>query len=114
MLAGREDVALVAVETVSDRTTANAASPKNVAIIKSTKFNNRRLTRKNRVRETDAVPSVGASGRAEIVHVGPEHTEAQRLLRQRYVQMKTMALEVHPVIAIRIERIASWGALESI
>ena len=53
-------------------------------------------------------------GRAEIVHGGPEHAKAQRLLRRRYTQMKAMALEAHPVIAIRIERIASWGALEPV
>ena len=53
-------------------------------------------------------------GQAEIVHDGPEHAEAQHLLRQRYTQMRAMALETHPVIAIRIERIASWGALEPV
>ncbi len=52
-------------------------------------------------------------GRAEIVRGGPEHARAQRLLRGRYVQMRAMALEAHPVIAIRIERIASWGTLEA-
>lgn len=52
-------------------------------------------------------------GRAEILHRGREHTRAQALLRRRYVQMRAMALEAHPVIAIRIERIASWGALEA-
>ena len=51
-------------------------------------------------------------GRAEIVHSGREHAKAQRLLRRRYAQMRAMALEEHPVIAIRIERVASWGALE--
>ncbi len=52
-------------------------------------------------------------GRAEIVHGGPEHARAQRLLRGRYSQMRAMALQAHPVIAIRIERIASWGRLEA-
>ncbi len=50
-------------------------------------------------------------GRAEVLHGGPEHAEAQRLLRARYTQMETMALEGLPVIAIRIQRVASWGAL---
>ena len=50
-------------------------------------------------------------GRAEVLHSGPEHAEAQRLLRARYVQMRSMALERHPVIALRIERVTGWGAL---
>ena len=51
-------------------------------------------------------------GRAEILDGGAEHAKGQRLLGRRYVQMRAMALEQHPVIAIRIERVASWGALE--
>ena len=50
-------------------------------------------------------------GRAELLHQGPEHAEAQRRLRARYAQMAAMALESLPVIAIRIERVASWGDL---
>ncbi len=50
-------------------------------------------------------------GRAEVLDQGPEHADAQRRLRARYAQMKTMALERHPVIAIRIDRVASWGDL---
>lgn len=50
-------------------------------------------------------------GRAQLLHEGPEHAEAQRLLRERYVQLRAMAIQRHPVIAIRIERVASWGNL---
>ena len=50
-------------------------------------------------------------GPAELLHRGPEHAEAQALLRGRYPQMETMALERHPVIAIRIDRVVSWGEL---
>jgi len=52
-------------------------------------------------------------GRAEVLHRGPEHAEAQRRLGARYPQMAAMALETLPVIAIRIERVASWGDLAS-
>ncbi len=48
-------------------------------------------------------------GQAEILHAGAEHAKAQRLLRARYEQLKEMAIERHPVIAIRIERATSWG-----
>jgi PPOX class probable F420-dependent enzyme len=50
-------------------------------------------------------------GPAELLHDGPEHAKAQRLLRGRYPQMAEMALERHPVIAIRVDRVASWGDL---
>ncbi len=48
-------------------------------------------------------------GRAEILEGGSEHDAAQDLLRQRYPQYRRMRLAELPVIAIRIERVASWG-----
>jgi hypothetical protein len=33
-------------------------------------------------------------------------------LRQRYPQYRTMDLAPLPVIAVRIQRVLSWGALE--
>ncbi len=51
-------------------------------------------------------------GRAELV--GPdagEHADAVRLLRGKYHQYERMKIEENPVIAIRPERVASWGAL---
>ena len=50
-------------------------------------------------------------GRAEVLEEGPEHAAAQLGLRARYPQLAAMNLEGHPVIAIRIERVASWGDL---
>ena len=50
-------------------------------------------------------------GRAEILTAGDEHGRAQTLLQSRYRQLAAMQLEGLPVIAIRIERVASWGAL---
>jgi PPOX class probable F420-dependent enzyme len=50
-------------------------------------------------------------GQADILHSGAEHAEAQRLLRRRYAQLNEMAIERHPVIAIRIEHAISWGSL---
>ncbi len=50
-------------------------------------------------------------GRAEVLEEGPEHAAAQRWLRARYPQLAAMALEGQPVIAVRIERVASWGDL---
>ncbi len=50
-------------------------------------------------------------GRAGILEEGAEHDRAQALLRARYPQYGTMRLEGLPVIALRIERVASWGNL---
>jgi len=50
-------------------------------------------------------------GRAEILHAGAEHAEAQALLRARYPQLAAMALAPLPVIALRIGRVTSWGEL---
>ncbi len=50
-------------------------------------------------------------GRAEILDAGGEHDAAQELLRMRYPQYRGMQLTELPVIAIRIERVTSWGEL---
>ena len=50
-------------------------------------------------------------GRAEILIEGTEHDEAQALLRARYPQLETMQIGELPVIAVRVERAASWGNL---
>lgn len=49
-------------------------------------------------------------GRAELIEPGVEqHTLALKLLRERYVQYRTMALERYPVIMITPDRVSSWG-----
>ena len=48
-------------------------------------------------------------GTAEILGAGPEHDRAQALLRERYPQYRTMALEALPVLALRITRAARLG-----
>jgi PPOX class probable F420-dependent enzyme len=50
-------------------------------------------------------------GRAEILGEGTEHREAQALLRSRYPQLAAMQIAQYPVIAVRIERVTSWGNL---
>jgi PPOX class probable F420-dependent enzyme len=50
-------------------------------------------------------------GPAEILTKGGEHDRAQTLLRSRYRQYQGMELDGLPVIAIRIERVTSWGNL---
>lgn len=51
-------------------------------------------------------------GPAEILHTGEEHDRAQSLLRERYTQYRVMDLAPLPVIALRIARVTSWGAVE--
>ena len=40
----------------------------------------------------------------------PEHGEAVRLLRDKYSQYQTHALESRPVLRIEVERVTSWFA----
>jgi PPOX class probable F420-dependent enzyme len=48
--------------------------------------------------------------RAELLEPDhPAHAAALALLRARYVQYQTMALETRPVIALMPERVSSWG-----
>ena len=50
-------------------------------------------------------------GRAEILSGGTEHDRAQALLRSRYRQLAAMQITERPVIAVRLERVTSWGNL---
>ena len=50
-------------------------------------------------------------GRAEILADGTEHADAQARLRARYGQLNAMDIEPLPVIAVRLERVSSWGNL---
>lgn len=50
-------------------------------------------------------------GEADILADGTEHDAAQEWLRLRYPQYRTMDLAPLPVIAVRIRRVLSWGAL---
>lgn len=50
-------------------------------------------------------------GAAEILDSGPEHDQAQELLRERYPQYRKMALDDLPVLALRIARATGWGNL---
>ena len=52
-------------------------------------------------------------GQAGLLEPGTgEHADAVRLLRGKYHQYEGMRIEENPVIAIRPERVASWGTLE--
>ncbi len=51
-------------------------------------------------------------GKAAILDDGPDHDRAQALLRERYPQLRNMAIEHEPVIAIVVERVAKWGNLD--
>lgn len=50
-------------------------------------------------------------GRAEILDCGAEHDAAQARLRAKYPQYQTMRIDALPVIAVRIVKVTSWGAL---
>lgn len=52
-------------------------------------------------------------GKAEILTAGLEHDQAQAQLLKRYAQLAAMQIAPLPVIAIRIDRVVSWGDLDS-
>jgi len=53
-------------------------------------------------------------GRAELLEPGTsEHADAVRLLRGKYHQYEEMRIGDNPVICVRPERVASWGALDA-
>jgi PPOX class probable F420-dependent enzyme len=51
-------------------------------------------------------------GRADILPDGDEHDRAQYQLRLRYPQYRAMNLAPLPVIAVRVQRVLAWGALD--
>ena len=59
----------------------------------------------------DPLRRVAAVAAVLSVDDGTEHDDAQALLRSRYPQYRGMALADLPVIAMRIERVTSWGNL---
>ena len=51
-------------------------------------------------------------GRADLLVPGaPGHTDALLLLRERYIQYRSMKLEAYPLIVITPQRIVAWGNL---
>ena len=52
-------------------------------------------------------------GTAEILLEGAEHARAQARLRIRYPQLNDMKIEGLAVIAVRLERVSSWGDLSA-
>ena len=61
----------------------------------------------------DSLAFVMVRGRAGLLEPGAgEHGVAVRLLRGKYHQYEAMRIEENPVIAVRAEGVASWGALE--
>lgn len=52
-------------------------------------------------------------GRAEILKKGDEHDHAQALLCRRYPRYRLMSIVDLPVIALRIDLVNSWGAIDA-
>jgi PPOX class probable F420-dependent enzyme len=53
-------------------------------------------------------------GQARILSEGPEHDQAQAVLRSRYPQLGAMQIAGLPVIAVDIDTVKSWGNLSVI
>ncbi len=53
-------------------------------------------------------------GTATILTKGDDHDNAQEHLRNKHIQLRNMELADLPVIAIQVEKVASWGNLAPI
>ena len=51
------------------------------------------------------------SGTARVLQRGANHRKAVRLLRRKYPQYRSMAIDQRPLIVIRPKRATSWGDL---
>ena len=49
------------------------------------------------------------TGTAKILGRGARHRKAVRLLRRKYPQYRSMAIDARPVVSIKPARITSWG-----
>jgi PPOX class probable F420-dependent enzyme len=50
-------------------------------------------------------------GKAQIVLSGKKYLKAIRLLRQKYPQYQTMAIDERPMIVIKPKKVVGWGAM---
>lgn len=50
-------------------------------------------------------------GKARLLHKGAEHKAAVTLLRRKYRQYRSMALEARPIIRVSPARAVCWGIL---
>ena len=50
-------------------------------------------------------------GKASLLTDGETHRKAVRLLRRKYPQYRTMALDERPMIQIRVKRYIRWGRI---
>ena len=48
-------------------------------------------------------------GKARILQRGEKHRSAVQLLRKKYPQYRSMAIDARPMIAITANRVVSWG-----
>ncbi len=61
-----------------------------------------------------ALASLQLRGQADLLPVGTEaHAAAIRLLRAKYPQYESMAIDQQPVVRIQPEAIVSWGAVDA-
>jgi PPOX class probable F420-dependent enzyme len=52
-------------------------------------------------------------GQAQIITDGPAFEQAIAALREKYVQYRSMPIQDNPMIAVRLTRVVSWGAVNT-
>ena len=61
----------------------------------------------------DRIGYVLVSGSAEVLRGGTEYATGARLLQDKYPQFRDRVFHRRSMIAIRVERVVSWGDLSS-
>ena len=90
-----------------------AAAPRELKRVRNIRANPRVSATIHRYDDQDwsRLAHIIIQGRAGILTRGETHKKAVRLLRRKYPQYRTMALDERPVIRIRVVRCIRWGRI---
>ena len=89
------------------------AAPRDLKRIRNIRGNPRVSVAVHRYDDEDwsRLAHVIIQGKAGMLTRGETHRKAVRLLRRKYLQYRTMALDERPIIRIRVVRCIRWGRI---
>ena len=90
-----------------------AAAPRELKRVRNIRANPRVSVAIHRYDDQDwsRLAHIIIQGAADILTDGEIHRKAVRLLRRKYPQYRTMALDERPMIRIRVVRCIRWGRI---
>ena len=89
------------------------AAPRELKRVRNIRANPRVSVAVHRYDDEDwsRLAHVIVQGEADVLTDGETHRKAVRLLRRKYPQYRTMALDQRPIIRIRVVRCIRWGRI---